>query len=136
MITQKSSTIRQTLEGNQNIRFVDLDPYMVFSVILNRSPDGPLSLVFDSLTDLALLQKNTEDANRAGYKFARNALQVLSGPRITAIFLLNPGAHEPQELASYRGLFSIQANYNTRGLTILKLSENGNTPHLYASIQS
>jgi len=136
VITQKSSTIRQTLEGNENVRFADLDPYMVFSVILNGTPDGPISLVFDSLTDLALLQKNTEYANRAGYKFAHNALQVLNGPRITAVFLLNPGAHEPQELASYRGLFNTQATYNARGLKVVKLSENGNTSHLYASIQS
>lgn len=136
VITQKGSTIRQALEGNENVRFVDLDPYMVFSVILNGNPDGPLNLVFDSLTDLALLQKGAEAANRAGYKFVHNALQVLSGSRVTAIFLLNPGAHDPQDLAGFRGLFNIQATYDTRGLTVVKLSENGSAPHLFASIQN
>jgi two-component system response regulator VicR len=128
-ITQRSSTIHQALEGNENVRFVDLDPLMKFSAILNQNPDGPLSLVFDSLTDLALLQKSAEIGYKTGYKFAQNALQVLIGPRVTAVFLLNPGAHEPQDVASFRGLFNNQASYDTQGVTVVRVSENSNPAH-------
>jgi len=38
------------------------------------------------------------------------ASQVLAQPRTTALFLLNPSAYEPREVASLRGIFSNQVD--------------------------
>jgi len=126
VVTQKGSAVRHVLEGDENIRFVDLDRLTSFSAILNMHSDGPISLVFDSITDFILSQHNpTESVSQMGYKFAQNALKVLNEPRITALFLLNNAAHDPHDLASLRGLFSNQASYDSQGVTIVKLSDNG-----------
>ena len=131
VITQKGSTVRQVLEDDKNIRFIDLDRLTSFSAMLNMHSDGPISLVFDSITDFILSQHNpTESVSQMGYKFAQNALKVLNEPRITALFLLNSAAHDAHDLASLRGLFSNQASYDSQGVTIVKLSDNssnGNT---------
>ena len=125
VITQKGSAIRQVLEVDENIKFLDLDQLTSFSTILNMHSDGPLSLVFDSITDFILSQHNsTESVSQMGYKFAQNALKVLNEPRITALFLLNNAAHDPHDLASLRGLFSNQASYDSQGVTIVKLGDN------------
>ena len=128
VITQKGSAIRQVLEVDENIKFLDLDQLTSFSSILNMHSDGPLSLVFDSITDFILSQHNsTESVSQMGYKFAQNALKVLNEPRITALFLLNNAAHDPHDLASLRGLFSNQASYDSQGVTIVKLGDNTTT---------
>ncbi len=125
VITQKGSAVRQVLDDDENIRFIDLDQLTSFSSILNLHSDGPISLVFDSITDFILSQQNSTDSVcQMGYKFAQNALKVLNEPRITALFLLNNAAHDPHDLASLRGLFNNQASYDSQGITIVKLSEN------------
>ncbi len=55
------------------------------------------------------------------FRFAQNSLQLLSQPRITALFLLNPSAHESREVASLRGIFSNLTVYGEEGLTAVKL---------------
>ena len=125
VITRKGSAVRQVLEGDSNISFVDLDRLTSFSAILNVHADGPLSLVFDSITDFILSQHNSnESLSQMGYKFAQNALKVLNEPRITALFLLNTAAHDQHDLASLRGLFSNQASYDAQGVTIVKLGDS------------
>ena len=125
VITQKGSAVRQVLEDDENIRFIDLDQLTSFSAILNLHSEGAVSLVFDSITDFILSQHNsTESVCQMGYKFAQNALKVLNESRITALFLLNNAAHDPHDLASLRGLFNNQASYDPQGVTIVKLSDN------------
>ena len=140
VITQKGSAVRHVLEDDENIRFIDLDRLTSFSAILNMHPDGPISLVFDSITDFILSQHNsTETVSQMGYKFAQNALKVLNENRITTIFLLNNAAHDPHDLASLRGLFSNQASYDSQGVTIVKLSDNspnGGGPRHHESVVS
>jgi CheY-like chemotaxis protein len=116
IVTSKGSALRQAFEGNNAVKFIDLNManLTIFPPILNESPRGRLSIVFDSLTTLANL---SEPASKTTFKFAQNALQVLADRRVTAIFLLNPSAHEPRDVASLRELFTNQLVYDERGLT-------------------
>jgi CheY-like chemotaxis protein len=115
IVTTKGSALRQALEGNNAVKFIDMNlaNLTIFPPILNEYPRGRLNIVFDSLTTLSIL---SESAYKTTFKFAQNALQVLADRRVTAIFLLNPSAHEPRDVASVRELFTNQLVYDERGL--------------------
>jgi len=114
IVTSKGSALRQALGGNNAVKFIDLNlaNLTIFPPILSESPRGRLNIVFDSLTTLTILSEP-----KTTFKFAQNALQVLSDRRVTAIFLLNPSAHKPRDVASLRELFTNQLIYDERGLT-------------------
>lgn len=134
VVTSRGSTLRQTLEGNNAVTFIDLNPAnpMIFPPILNEYPQGRLNLVFDSLTTLAILGESA--IYKTTFKFAQNALQVLADRRVTAIFLLNPSAHEPRELSSVRGIFMNQLIYDERGLTVKRFEHGGSYPRPIAPL--
>ena len=117
VVTSRGSTLRQALGGDK-VTFIDLNPsnLTIFPPILNEHPQGPLNIIFDNLTTLTIAGGPTSVGNT--YKFAQNALQVLADRRVTAIFLLNPFAHEPRDLAALRGIFPNQLVYDERGLTV------------------
>jgi len=121
IVTTKGSALRQALEGNNAVKFIDMNlaNLTIFPPILNEYPRGRLNIVFDSLTTLSIL---SESAYKTTFKFAQNALQVLADRRVTAVFLLNPSAHEPRDVASLRELFSNQQVYDERGLTAQRFS--------------
>jgi two-component system response regulator VicR len=121
IITRKGSSVQQALEGDQGIRFIDLERAQELLPIVKGNSEGPLSLVVDSLTDLAL------DGGFGGdykgmYKFVQEALQSLDEPRITALFLLNASAHDPKDVASVRGAFNTQLLYEKSGITVARFS--------------
>ena len=120
VVTQKGSAVRQCLPDNENVELVDLDPRIKFSPFLNEHPDGPMNIVFDSLTDLVLMVEDGEASQSWVYKFTQNSLQVLADSRITGLFLLNPAAHDPQSVASIRGIFNDQIAYDTQGVTVTR----------------
>lgn len=118
VLSQEGSAIQQALEGDEGVKTVNLtSPFTMFTQILEDQMEGPLCLVYDSLTELALSVDS-----QAAYKFVRNSLKLLSEPRITAVFLLNPSAHEPKEVSSLRGLFSNQIIYEKQGITSVKIT--------------
>ncbi len=121
VMTQKASSIRQALEGDQGIRFIDLErlTWRLLSVVKENS-EGPLSLVVDSLTDLAFNEDPDGGEYRGMYKFAQYAVQVLAEPRITAVFLMNASAHDPKDVASVRGVFNNQLLYGRTGVTVAR----------------
>ena len=121
IVTTKGSALRQALEGNNAVKFIDMNlaNLTIFPPILNEYPRGRLNIVFDSLTTLSIL---SESAYKTTFKFAQNALQVLADRRVTAIFLLNPSAHEPRDVASLRELFTNQLVYDERGLTVQRFA--------------
>jgi hypothetical protein len=55
------------------------------------------------------------------YRFLQNALTLLSDQTRTALFLLNPAAHEQRDAYTLRGLFSNQAVYGKQGLVNVRL---------------
>jgi len=119
IITQKGSNIRQALDGDQGIKFMDLERAPELLPILKENSEGPFSMVIDSLTDLALSEEpNT--GYKGVYRFVQSAIETLDDPRITALFLLNPSAHDPKDIASVRAAFSNQLAYGKEGVTIAR----------------
>ena len=119
IITQKGSNIRQALDADQGIKFIDLDRAPELLPILKDNSQGALGMVFDSLTDLALGDANS--GHNGVYKFVQSAIEALDDQRITAIFLLNPSAHDPKDIASVRAAFSNQLVYGKGGVTVARM---------------
>jgi len=117
VLTRRGSIIQKVFEGEESVKLVNLAPQTMLTPILNEHPKSPLSLVYDNLTDLVL-----SVGPQAAYKFVQNMLELLSEPRITAIFLLNTAAHEPKDANSLRGLFGNQVVYGKQGITNLRFS--------------
>lgn len=92
VLTKRGSVVRQALEDDKRVEFVELGPELMFSSILDEPREAALSLVYDKLTALVL-----ELNPQAAYKSAQKAMQLLSEHRITAIFLLNPAAHDQKD---------------------------------------
>lgn len=120
VVTQQGSAVRKCLHGNRDVDLVDLEPRIKFSPFLNEHPEGPMNIVFDSLTDLVLMVKDGEASQSWVYKFTQNSLQVLADSRITGLFLLNPAAHDSQSVASIRGIFNDQIAYDAQGVTVTR----------------
>ncbi len=117
VLTKKGSAIRQALEDHKDVQLVDVTPDLMLSPILEKHSGQSLSLVYDSLTDLAL----STDLQTA-YKFASSATERLSDPKITAIFLLNPAAHDQKDTYSLKGLFSSQLTCGKQGVTNVRIT--------------
>ncbi len=119
VVTSRGSTLRQALGANK-VTFIDLNPanLTIFPPILKEYPQGPVNIVFDNLTTLIIAGESAYNT----YKFVQTALQVLADRRVTAIFLLNPFAHKPRDVASLRGIFTNQLVYDERGLTVQRFT--------------
>jgi len=120
IMTQKGSSIRRALDGDQGVRFIDLERAPELLPVLKENSEGPLSIVVDSLTDLALSENSDGGAYKGMYKFVQHALDVLDNPRFTAVFLLNPSAHDTKDIASVRGVFNNQLVYDKGGITVAR----------------
>ena len=117
VLTPHGSVLEQALRGDDRVKTIHVTHDLMLSSILDDHQVRPLNMVYDSLTDLALSADS-----RTAYKFALNALQQLSDMKITAIFLLNPSAHEPKDVSSLRGLFSNQIIYGKEGISSVKFA--------------
>ena len=129
ILTNTVSTVHKAVEGEKDIKLIPLTEGMTLSPILESylasvlarileaDAGKSLTLVFDNLTDLILSM-----GFQSAYNFTKNALERLSGLRSTAIFLLNPKSHPPNEAYSIRNLFSEQVTYGRNGLTPAKLT--------------
>jgi len=94
------------------------------SSILQKYPEKSLGLVFDSLTDCIL-----SVGSSASYRFVREAIEWLSDPRVTSLFLLEPLAHEANEVIGIRSLFARQIAFGKEGLVLRKTCISGkNSP--------
>lgn len=117
ILTPAGSVVEQAIRSDENIEVVELTHDLMLSSVLDNHQARPLNVVYDSLTDFALSADS-----RTAYKFALNALRQLSDPKVTAVFLLNPSAHEPKDVSSLRGLFSNQVAYGKEGISSIKLA--------------
>ena len=117
VLTKKGSAVRRALEKETGVEIADVTPDLKLSPILEKYSGQPLSLIYDSLTDLALSTNS-----QAAYKFASSAIERLSDPKITAIFLLNPAAHDQKDVYSLKGLFSNQATYGKQGTISVRIT--------------
>ena len=117
VLTPAGSVVEQALHGDEDVKIINLTHDLMLSSILEDHQQRPLNMVYDSLTDLAL----SADP-RIAYRFALNAIRQLSDPKVTALFLLNPSAHEPKDVSSLRGLFSNQLVYGKEGVSSVKFA--------------
>lgn len=117
LLTHTASIVHQAVEGEKGIEFIPLKDGMILSPILEAHAKKPLTLVFDNLTDQILSM-----GFQSAYNFTKNALERLSGPRLTVMFLFNPKSHPSNEAYSIRNLFSEQVTYGGDGLTPVKLT--------------
>ncbi len=146
IFTRKSSGIYANIPDKRRIQFVILTPDISvpmrgshenetllpirdISLILNavneftkHHPERTL-IIFDSLSDLIL----SLDFPKT-YAFTRYALENLESRKATAIFLLNPKAHDERIVSSIRSLFKDQLFYNGKEIEIIKLSGPGFEP--------
>jgi len=117
ILTPAGSVVEHAVRGDKDVRIINLTHDLMLSSILEDHQERPLNMIYDSLTDLAL----SADP-RTAYKFALNALRQLIDPKVTAVFLLNPSAHEPRDVSSLRGLFSNQLVYGKEGISSVKFA--------------
>lgn len=116
VISRRGSAIQNALEGDEGIEFIELTPQIWLSPILQEYQDRSLSIVYDNLTDLDMLT-NFQSA----YNITQNTLKQIDESDVTAIFLLNPSAHDPREVSIMRGLFKNQVSYDKEGITNIKI---------------
>jgi CheY-like chemotaxis protein len=116
-LTKRGSVVRQAVEGEKGVELFDVTPDLMLSPILEKYRETSLGLIYDNLTDLALSTNP-----QTSYKFASSCIGRLFDPRITAIFLLNPTAHDQKDIYSLKGLFSSQVTYGKQGVTSVKIT--------------
>lgn len=75
VLTKKGSAVLGALEGEKNVELVDVSSDLMLSAILEKHSGQSLSVVYDSLTDLAL-SADSQSTKR----FTQNSLRLLSDP--------------------------------------------------------
>jgi uncharacterized membrane protein len=141
VFTRKGSSVYATITNRANVQFLLLTtsvsiptsgslenetllPAEDISLMLNainkliEASSGRVCMVYDNLSEL-ILSVGFEKA----YAFVRYLNEILSSPQITALFLLNPRAHDQRIVSSLRGLFRDQIAYAKGELMIIKLSK-------------
>jgi len=141
VITKRRSVIRQNLEAEKGIQFIDLTfergraeesikqwikasstdqkhDKLIPSILERDQKDREriLNLVFDNLTDL-VMNTNIQTA----YELTQDAIDSLTEQRATAIFLLNTSAHETRDVSKLRGLFTSHLTYGKEGIFGVKI---------------
>ena len=117
IISNKGSRLDQIVEKNEKIKKIDFSPSFLFSPIIKENADKPLTVIYDSLSDLILSTGLTTT-----YEFSQNALGLLCNERTTILFLINPFAHDLNTVSSIRGLFSSQISYGKEGFDRVKIA--------------
>lgn len=111
VLTRAGLTVEQAVKDIKGIEIIRSPPEAILSSILQEHRGGHVNIAYDSLTDL-IFSAGVQSA----YGFVQNALSLLNGPGMTALFLINSSAHEEKAVYSLRGLFSDQLSYGKQGM--------------------
>jgi len=111
--TPKSTSKSEVLLPARNIALI-LDS---LDKVLEAKADENAFLIFDVLSEIL-----TSVGQEKTHLFLRHALGLLASKKATALFLLNPSAHEPKLVSGIRGLFRNQLTYEKDGLKAVKIS--------------
>ncbi|HMK83239.1 MAG TPA: response regulator [Candidatus Bathyarchaeia archaeon] len=122
IVTRKGSRVRQALQGDEGAKFTELERASELLPTLKSNSEGPLTFVIDSLTDLVLNRDSNGTPPTSVQMFIQTALETLDEARITAVFLINPSAHDPKEVATVQGAFSHQLIYEKGGVTVARFA--------------
>lgn len=90
----------------------------VMDKALKANPHDVINVIFDNLSDL-VLSLGFEKT----YHFTKYAAEILASSRVTALFLLNASAHDPEVVQSLRNLFENQICFGKEGIHTVKLSK-------------
>jgi hypothetical protein len=139
--TSKGSPVYNALSPIQGVRFYTLTgkvsyarpgpdtremlvPHNDHSVLLNvldktlkTNPQLSMMIVFDSVSDMIL-----SSGLESSYKFIKQANEMLSASKTTAVFLVTKAAHSEKETNIVKSLFTDQLAYGEDGLKVSKLS--------------
>jgi len=74
-----------------------------------------VTVIFDNISDM-ILSIGAEKT----YTFLTYAIEVLSRPKVTALFLINPQAHDSKIVSAVRSLFSIHITHGKEGVKVTK----------------
>lgn len=113
VLSTMGNPVYNALEGEQGVEILPITS-MVSQIAENE--DQPLALVYDNMTDLIVSAGAV-----AAHRQMQSILGLLPAERVTALFLLNPSAHDQKETYSLRGLFTNQVAYGKQGVTIVKI---------------
>ncbi len=118
IMTAKGSSLYKTFKEEKAIEILPLsaDTVQMSWINLEKHFDQPFTLIYDNLSDLSLNLGFNEV-----YTFTRNTLERLFELSVTALFLLNPEAHDRKEISSFHSLFSDQVRCGKEGLTKIRL---------------
>ena len=110
LLTSKVSSSKRISKKEVLIPVSDLSVLLdAFAKILRERTRKPRTILFDNISDTILMCGFDKT-----YRFLRFLLEAISSPKITALFIFNPSAHDPAISSSIRGLFQFR-------LTDLKL---------------
>jgi len=84
--------------------------------VMDNDPAKQVWLIFDNLSELIL-----DFGFEKTYKFTQYATEFLSTHKATALFLLNPSAHDSEIVSRFRGIFSDQVTYDKNRVRPIKL---------------
>ena len=111
LLTSKTSSLQQINEKEILLPARDLSVFLNVSVeVLKVQKEKTINMLFDNLSDI-ILRCGFEKT----YSFMRFLLEAISPPKVTALFIFNPTAHDPMTSSSIRGLFHNQLAYSKSG---------------------
>jgi len=121
ILTQRVSAPQVDTSTNEILLPANNSPLLLDALnkTLETCPQGNLSVVFDSLSDLVLF-----NGFEKTYGFVRYALEMLSSEKATSLFLFDPKAHDVKVSSGLRSLFNSQVTFGKEGLRIVRLSES------------
>jgi hypothetical protein len=118
-LTQQVSVPRELSENEILLPSNDISLMLdVIDKTLKACPHDVVNVIFDNLSDLVL-----SIGFEKTYHFTKYATEILASSRITALFLLNTSAHDPEVVHSLRSLFDNQISFGKRGIQTVKLSK-------------
>jgi CheY-like chemotaxis protein len=116
VVTPKAGPVTRVLEGADDIELIPMRDDLVLYPLLEEYSEGPLSFVYDSISDYIFSR-----GFNAAYGYTKNLLERIDERRITGLFLLNPEAHDTREVSAIRSLFSNQITFSGIGLEIQRI---------------
>ncbi|MBI2184620.1 MAG: hypothetical protein HYU39_06640 [Thaumarchaeota archaeon] len=139
VLTRRGSPVHLALEDQPQVRFLCLTPSVSYpqqgaserelllpsedlSIVLgamdkalSAEPDAKITIVVDSLSGI-IISSGFEKT----YSFLVYSLELLSNPRVTALYLLNPSANDPKNVSTIRALFATQIAQRDGGFRVVK----------------
>jgi len=119
LLTSVTASAPESTSGNEVVLPAGNTALILDSInkILGTYAEENVFLIFDELSRFIELVGFDET-----YKFLLHTVDMLSSKRITALFLVNKSAREPQVVSRIRELFPNQLTYSKNGLEIVKTS--------------